>query len=120
MTGKWLLELGGRDSCVESLPDWSCDLRLSDVAPAPTLQERSIRKERKGKILTSCSFPPLDLLLASPLDKSTWKKRARETSASVIGFILPGHRAGMRRVGWVWSSGLKIYEARSEARSWLK
>lgn len=47
MTGTWLLEYGVRDSCIESLPDWNWDLRLSVAVPAPTLQDGSTRKERK-------------------------------------------------------------------------
>lgn len=97
MTGKWLLEYGVRDSCIESLPDWNCDLRLSGAAPAPTLQEGSTRKERKGNTALNfhCSFVCFE---GSPLDKSTWKKRDRETTAPVIDFILLRYRAGLRKV----------------------
>lgn len=70
---------------------------MSGAAPAPTLQEGSTRKERKGNTALNfhCSFVCFE---GSPLDKSTWKKRDRETTAPVIDFILLRYRAGLRKV----------------------
>lgn len=58
-------EPGVGNSCAESLPDGSCDLRLRDGGPAPTVQEGSDGKERKG----DSDFPlvlPSDALPRSP------------------------------------------------------
>lgn len=83
MTGQWFGNLGIR-GFLESLPDGSCDLRLRDALPAPTLQEGSTAKERKGD--SNLAFVlPSDLLLCSALAEYTWKQRARGTVAVVHG-----------------------------------
>ena len=112
VTGQWFGNLGIR-GCVESLPDGSCDLRLRDAVPAPTLQEESTAKERKGD--SNLAFVlPSDLLLCSALAES------RGTLVVIHG-VQPSRVQSRAEKGGerVWRGLLKTLSTSSEVRSWL-
>ena len=104
-------EPGVGNSCTESLPDGSCDLRLRDGGPAPTVQEASNGRERKG----DSDFPlvlPSDVLLRSPPGSRGPGTPSHPSWSSSF----QGREQGER----VWGrSGLKTFGMSSEARSWL-